>query len=234
MARTQFTFYESFFKAIRRIKKKQDRADAYDMICAYALYQEEPDLDSAPDAVAIAFDLLRPILDKAKEKSENGRRGGKQMESKLEANEKQTESKEEASAEQTASKKENKKEKEGEREIEIEKEKEKEREFPDGKRPDAPQKRTIFVPPSVEQVRAYCQEASLAMEPEAFVDFYASKGWKVGTQTMKDWKAACRNWARRDLDYARRGNAVQAKPSGQRELDEAEREAIRRLMEENA
>lgn len=123
MQRTQFTFYESFFKAVSRIKKKADKADAYDMICAYALYQEEPDLDSASDAVAIAFELLRPVLDKAKERSESGKKGG----SKPEANAKQTGSKPEANAKQgeTASKK----EKEIEVEIEVEKELELENEI---------------------------------------------------------------------------------------------------------
>lgn len=118
MQRTQFTFYESFFKAIARIKKKQDRADAYDMICSYALYQIEPDLDSVPDAVAIAFDLLRPVLDKAKERSESGKKGG----SKPEANSKQTESSPEAPAKlwETPSKKEGEKEKENENEVEKE------------------------------------------------------------------------------------------------------------------
>lgn len=114
--RTQFTFYESFYKAISRIKKKADRADAYDIICAYALFQEEPDLDSVSDAVAIAFELLRPVLDKAREKAENGKNGG----SKPKANAKQSESKPKANAkvEQAVSKK----EKEKEVEIEVEKE----------------------------------------------------------------------------------------------------------------
>lgn len=118
MQRTQFTFYESFFKAVSRIKKKQDRADVYDMICAYALYQEEPNLDTASDAVAIAFELLRPVLDKAKERAESGKKGG----SKPEANDKQTESKSEANAKQGEAG--SKKEKEKEKEIEIEVEKE--------------------------------------------------------------------------------------------------------------
>lgn len=114
--RTQFTFYESFYKAISRIKKKPDRADAYDIICSYALFQEEPDLDSVSDAVAIAFELLRPVLDKAREKAENGKNGG----SRPKANAKQSESKTEANAkvEQAVSKK----EKEIEIEIEVEKE----------------------------------------------------------------------------------------------------------------
>lgn len=115
MQRTQFTFYESFFKAISRIKKKADRADAYDIICSYALYQKEPDLDSVSDAVAIAFELLRPVLDKAREKAESGKKGGSKgenTESKPEANDKQGE---------TANKKEKEKEIEVEKEIEIEK-----------------------------------------------------------------------------------------------------------------
>ena len=114
MARKQFTFYESFYSAISRIRKKTDRADAYDVICAYALNQVEPDLSSVSDSVAIAFELLRPVLDKAKEKSESGKRGG----SKPEANRKQTESKPEANRKlwETAS------EKEGEKEVEVENE----------------------------------------------------------------------------------------------------------------
>lgn len=121
MQRTQFTFYESFFKAISRIKKKADRADAYDIICSYALYQKEPNLDSVSDAVAIAFELLRPVLDKAREKAESGKKGGSKeenAESKPEASRKQTESKPKANdrQEETANKK--------EKEIEVEVEKE--------------------------------------------------------------------------------------------------------------
>lgn len=124
MARSQFTFYESFYKAVSRIKKAQDRAAAYDMICAYALYQTEPDLDKAPDSVAIAFDLLRPVLDKAKEKAESGKNGG----SKQKANGKQTGSKPEANQKlgNIPSKKEKEGEKEIEKEVEVEREEEKE------------------------------------------------------------------------------------------------------------
>lgn len=124
MERNQFTFYRSFFKAISRIKKKQDRADVYDMICAYALDQIEPDLNTASDAVAIAFELLRPVLDKAKAKAEIGKKGG----SKEEANCKQNGSKPQANGKQweTASKK----EKEGEIEVEVEKERENDSSIP--------------------------------------------------------------------------------------------------------
>lgn len=104
--RKQFTMYESVYKSLQRIRNKKDRADAYDAICAYALYNTEPDLSSASDAVAIAFELVRPVLDSARRKAESGKRGG----SKPKANGKQTESKQKQPAR--------------EKEVEIEKEKE--------------------------------------------------------------------------------------------------------------
>ena len=76
MTRTQFTFYESFFKAIRRIKSKSARAEAYDAICAYALWGEEPELDKLPDAAAIAFEFARPNLDASRRKAASGKKGG--------------------------------------------------------------------------------------------------------------------------------------------------------------
>lgn len=54
-----------------------------------------------------------------------------------------------------------------------------------------------FTPPTVQEVRAYCEERKNGVDPSAFVDFYASKGWMVGNQRMKDWRAAVRTWERR-------------------------------------
>lgn len=54
-----------------------------------------------------------------------------------------------------------------------------------------------FAPPSVDDVSAYITEKGYDIDAEAFVDFYASKGWKVGNSPMKDWKAAVRTWVNR-------------------------------------
>ena len=54
-----------------------------------------------------------------------------------------------------------------------------------------------FTPPTVEQVREYCLERKNSVDAETFVDFYASKGWKIGKESMKDWKAAVRTWEKR-------------------------------------
>lgn len=116
--RSQFTFYESFFNALSRIKKEADRAKAYDAICAYALYGTEPDMDTLPDSAAIAFELVKPNLDSSRRKANSGKKGGEKKHGasdwNKEANGKQTASKPQAKPKQTASKKENKKEKENE------------------------------------------------------------------------------------------------------------------------
>lgn len=52
------------------------------------------------------------------------------------------------------------------------------------------------IPPALEDVRAYCEERGNMVDPETFMDFYESKGWYVGKNKMKDWKAAVRTWER--------------------------------------
>ena len=42
----------------------------------------------------------------------------------------------------------------------------------------------------------YCSQNGYKISAESFVDFYESKGWMVGKNKMKDWRAAVRNWAR--------------------------------------
>ena len=64
-------------------------------------------------------------------------------------------------------------------------------------KPGRKTRRGRFVPPDVEQVRAYCRERGNSIEPQTFVDYYASKGWVVGRSPMKDWKAAVRTWEQR-------------------------------------
>lgn len=51
-----------------------------------------------------------------------------------------------------------------------------------------------FQKPSVEDVKAYCLERNNSVDAEAFVSFYESKGWMIGKNKMKDWKAAVRTW----------------------------------------
>mgnify|MGYP007022124248 CR=1 FL=1 len=65
-----------------------------------------------------------------------------------------------------------------------------------------------FVPPTLEEVTAYCQERGNNVDPQMFIDFYESKGWYVGKNKMKSWKASIRTWERSD-----RNDRNQQKPS---------------------
>lgn len=57
-----------------------------------------------------------------------------------------------------------------------------------------------FSPPTLEEVQAYCAERNNGVDAQRFIDFYSSKGWKVGKEKMVDWKAAVRTWERKNGD----------------------------------
>lgn len=66
-----------------------------------------------------------------------------------------------------------------------------------------------FSPPTIEEIKAYILEKGYSFDAESFFDFYQSKGWFVGKNKMKDWKAAIRNWARGERDKGFKGKGVQ-------------------------
>jgi len=72
-------------------------------------------------------------------------------------------------------------------------------------------KRKQFVIPTVEEVEEYCFERNNKVDAEMFVNFYASKGWMIGKNPMKDWKAAVRTWERKDKES---GKPSQKRSSG--------------------
>ena len=85
-----------------------------------------------------------------------------------------------------------------------------------------------FAPPSVDEVREYCAERQNKVDPEAFVSFYDSNGWKVGRNAMKDWKAAVRTWEKREKPAQIRTRAGRFDFKEQRNYDMADLE--RRLL----
>ena len=68
-----------------------------------------------------------------------------------------------------------------------------EEEKPKRRKPSAPR----FKPPTLEQVKAYCDEMNYHMvDPVRWFNYYSANGWMVGRNHMKDWKAAVRTWTR--------------------------------------
>ena len=59
-----------------------------------------------------------------------------------------------------------------------------------------------FKSPTVEEIKGYCEERGNSICPQNFFDYYESNGWKVGKNPMKDWKAAVRQWERREKEFS--------------------------------
>lgn len=59
-----------------------------------------------------------------------------------------------------------------------------------------------FSPPSLEEIKKYCLERKNSVDPQRWHDFYSSKGWMIGKNKMKDWKAAIRTWERNDANHS--------------------------------
>lgn len=80
-----------------------------------------------------------------------------------------------------------------------------------------------FVPPSLEEVTAYCQERRNEVDPQKFLDHYTSNGWKVGRNPMKDWRAAVRTWERNGINHANGNRAEQRQAETINAVEEAKR-----------
>lgn len=92
-----------------------------------------------------------------------------------------------------------------------------------------------FAPPSLNEVQAYFEEKGEApfparSESEKFIDFYESKGWMVGKNKMKNWKASVRNWLKRN---GSNNNGQQTTTSRAKQHQDKLREIAERDIEQN-
>lgn len=85
-------------------------------------------------------------------------------------------------------------------EIEIELEKDIEIEKEIDSSASTTTKRKRFEKPTLSQITQYCLERNNNVNAEQFYDYYESNGWKVGKNSMKDWKACVRTWERNGYD----------------------------------
>jgi len=59
-------------------------------------------------------------------------------------------------------------------------------------------KKALFKKPTLDEVKNYCILRKNNIDAESFIDFYESKGWQIGKETMKNWKACVRTWESRE------------------------------------
>ena len=190
MAMTGFICHDDYYDRLKRLTNEEVGSLFRQLMLYHAKRYDE--MTDFVDGEGIAFDFIASDIDRAEEKynatcetnRNNGSKGGrprKQQEpTETEQNpEKPTET--EQNPEKPYIKDKNK---------DIDKEKEK-------------NSNRRFTPPSIQEVTDYCLERGNGINPQAFIDFYASKGWKVGSQPMKDWRACVRTWEQRERKPAK-------------------------------
>ncbi|MDD3370012.1 MAG: DUF6291 domain-containing protein [Lachnospiraceae bacterium] len=174
--RDSIVFYKSFYEAVRNLPP-EDFKKAVSAILEYGLNNIVPE---ESDGIAhTVFTLTKPQIDANNRRYENGFKGGKkpkcyQSDTKPIPNRNQTVTKPLPNVNVNVNVNDN----ENDKEIKGTKK--------------------SFVPPTPENVSGYCREKGYSIDVDRFIDFYTSKGWMIGKNKMKDWKAAVRNWARQD------------------------------------
>lgn len=195
-----FVMYESWGAAIEKMNNEQ----AGELIKAIYAYQKDPDAVPEDPALAFVFELIKQQLDADSQRykeacaarSEAGKKGGRP---KVNASDK----KQMVSTESKKSKCFSEKAKKADNDNEYDNDHKKENTI-DGV------KEKRFAPPTLENVSEYCREMGYTnVDAERFIDFYTSNGWMVGKNRMKDWKAAVRNWDRREKNPQRQDGAAE-------------------------
>lgn len=172
--RDSLVFYRSFYEAIRELPPEEFKKSV-EAIMEYGLNGTE--ITTSGTAKAI-FIMAKPQIDKNNKRYENGTKGG------VKPKQNQTETKPQPKQNQIETK--------PQPNVNVNDN------VNDNELKESIEKRH-FVPPTTQDVAEYCKEKGITtVDAERFVDFYSSKGWMVGKNKMKDWKAAVRNWGRKD------------------------------------
>lgn len=191
MRRAYFQYYETFEKIVQKFRTAEERENFRAKIIEYGLYGTAPqDLTEKEELV---WDVIKDLIDDQLHRREVNKANREEREKKR--REKAEDDCQETPAPLTEAEIEN---------IRLEAE--------NGMtaaqiaathgRPVSEIKKHLpkvqkFRKPTLEEVKAYCQERGNTVDAQQFLDFYESKGWKVGGEPMKDWKAAVRTWESR-------------------------------------
>ena len=225
MKKETFLFYADWLNVIRDLPSEV-QLEVYQAIAEYAIYDN---LIELKPLAKVAFGFIKQTIDRdtqkyisiSEKRSEAGKRGGRPLKNNelKESNEKQ---KKQLLSEK--SKKSNcplndndndndndisflekKKQKSDAAVSDLESDLENEKsdtliETSETPKEQSGSGRKRFVIPTPEEVQAYCDERKNGILGQQFCDFYSAKGWKIGKEPMKDWKAAVRTWEMRRKD----------------------------------
>lgn len=175
--RQGFTFFRSFRDAVS-MTDPDEQLVLYKAIADYALDHIEPDISTLGSLGKLCWTAIRPNIESGLIRFRNGCKGGAP---KGNRNACKTGEKQAGINLKTAEPilNENKNEDEN---TEC--------------RPK--EKGCPFIAPTKREIEDYILSAGLDVDAACFFDHYTANGWMVGRNKMKDWRAALRNWARRD------------------------------------
>lgn len=167
--RESVVFYRSFAEAIKALPK-EEQLKALWAVINYGLDGVIPEEHGVHTAI---FLMAKPQIDANNKRYQNGTKGGRPI-TKDKPNQNQDKTKAEPKEKDNV--KEKVKDKDNDNSV------------------------VRFTPPTKQDVMDYCQEKGYTdVDVERFMNYYTSNGWMVGKNKMKDWKAAMRNWARKDM-----------------------------------
>ena len=210
MERESFVFYSSFLKAIRAIKKRDIQAELALAIIEYGITGETIECG---EVVSVAMELIKPQIEANNKKyingmkgAEHGVKGGRPRKEKPQENPEVTPEKPQENPKKTPNVNVNDNvndnisflKKETKSDVAVSDLENENSESPI-ETLQTPKEQSVggrkkFTIPTPEEVQAYCNERNNGISGQQFCDFYSSKGWKVGSQPMKDWKASVRTW----------------------------------------
>ena len=215
MERESFVFYSSFLKAIRAIKKRDIQAELALAIIEYGITGETTECG---EVVSVAMELIKPQIEANNKKyingmkgAEYGVKGGRPKKEKPQENPKKPQENpsltpnvnDNDNVNDNISFLEKKKQKSDVIVSDLENENsESPIETLQTPKEQSGGGRKKFTIPTPEEVQAYCDERKNGILGQQFCDFYSSKGWKIGKEPMKDWKAAVRTWEMRRKDQS--------------------------------
>ena len=209
MERESFVFYRSFYEGIKELPR-DIQGEVLTAIMEYGL--NGVTTENQKQITKAMFALIKPQLDANNQRFENGKKGGRpkancnQTETKTKPKQNQNKTKPEPNVNDNVndiSFLEKKKQKSDAAVSDLENENsESPLETLQAPKEQSGGGRKKFTIPTPEEVQAYCDERKNGILGQQFCDFYSSKGWKIGKEPMKDWKAAVRTWEMRRKDLS--------------------------------
>lgn len=191
MNKESFVFYKSFYEAINNLSK-EDQLEVYNAICEYSFNENIP--ETLTGVAKAMFILMKPNIDSANARYrasvENGKKGGRPKKKETQQKPNQNLDKTQQKPNQNLN-------------DNVDDNVDDNVNYNIDNINNA--SKSKFQKPTLEEVKQYCLERNNKIDAEYFIDHYNSNGWKVGKNSMKDWKAAVRTWERRDKEV---NNAV--------------------------